>query len=91
MLTLKLEGQMPEQMQNDIPSPERIRADDAFARKCGAVGAISLGFGLAWWLALELTCGLLEMGDPAYKAGMDWGLVPAMVLGAFIGTAIIFR
>ncbi|MBU4452683.1 hypothetical protein KKH24_00285 [Patescibacteria group bacterium] len=78
-------------MQNDIPSPERIRADDAFARKCGAVGAISLGFGLAWWLALEQTCRLLDMSATAFRAGMDWGLVPAMVLGAVVGTAVIFR
>ncbi|KKR23224.1 MAG: hypothetical protein UU40_C0001G0053 [Candidatus Uhrbacteria bacterium GW2011_GWD2_41_121] len=76
---------MPEQMQTDIPSQAQIADADAFMRRCLIVGAIALVFGLAWWLALEQVTSLLDMSRSAFQAGMDWGLVPAMFIGALVG------
>ncbi|MFH1611150.1 MAG: hypothetical protein ABIA83_00925 [Patescibacteria group bacterium] len=83
---------MAEQKQyDDIPSPAQIAETDAFTRRWLVIGAISLVFGLAWRLTLEQVCDLFGMSQTAFQAGMNWGLVPALIVGALVGALATSR
>jgi hypothetical protein len=90
--TLMLEGHMPKQTQSDIPSPDQIRADDAFLMRVTMITAVAslfgaIGYGLTCWACWALS-GQIDWTNPAHSDSITLGTLGFLVLGVCAGLSL---